>query len=63
MAARKRPPTEFGLEVTLYCLKSGITKKRLAEIAEVSYETMKDAASGKRPAREVIQKVQKVMNG
>ena len=63
MAQRKNPATEFGLEIMLYCAKTGITQKELSQSAGVSYETMKDAARGKRPARQLVEKVRYVMNG
>lgn len=61
MAARKRPPTAFGLDILLYCAKNGITQRQLADQAGVSYETMKDAARGKRPGYEVIKNVRKII--
>ncbi len=62
MAARKNPRSEFGMEVTLYCAKAGITQKDLAQNTGVSYETMKDAIRGKRPARQLVEKVRRIIN-
>lgn len=61
MAARKKAPTEFGIEVMVYCARRGITRQKLAEQAGVSYDTLRDAVRGKRPGYEVVEKVRAIM--
>ena len=39
MAQRKNPATEFGLEIMLYCAKTGITQKELSQKAAPDKKT------------------------
>lgn len=58
---QSRPYTEWGKRVTMYCLDNDITKKQLAEMAQVSYGTLAAVVKGLRAGYDVIPAVDAVM--
>lgn len=60
MKAMRDPMNQFGVEVTLFCARWGITKKQLAAEANIPYDTLLQVSKGRRAghvAREAVQDV------
>lgn len=67
MAAYKRDPNyrdpmnDFGVEITVFCLRHCITKKKLAAEAGVPYDSLLAAGKGRRAGHSVKAAVAPVM--
>ena len=53
--------TEWGLTVTLFVDRYGLTKKQIAKACGVSYNTMLQVLIGKTPGEQIIPKVEEFM--
>ncbi len=61
MRATKHPYTEFGLEITMFCAAHAITKKQLAEMAGVPYDTLLQCIKNRTAGHEAIPKLTSAM--
>ncbi|OPZ65861.1 MAG: hypothetical protein BWY85_00220 [Firmicutes bacterium ADurb.Bin506] len=61
MAIRKKPKTEFGLELLQFCARYGITYKQVAEDAGVKHSTLVECTTGRCAGHELIPKVRQYM--
>jgi len=62
MPGRRKPKTEFGLEVLTFTVQNGTTVKALAAAAEVSLATLHDVSTGRSAGHELIPKVREYMD-
>lgn len=46
-ANRTKPKTDFGIEVSIFCAQTGMTKRELAAGAGVKYSTLVEATTGR----------------
>ena len=61
MKATRGPHNEFGLEVSLFCARHGITKRTLAQEAGVPYASLLAAETGRRAGHVTKAAVRPVM--
>ena len=62
MQAKHTPiNNDFGLEVTVFCVKTGIQKKQIAIACRIPYQTLIHVIKGRRPGHEIVPKVQEYM--
>ena len=59
--AKRDPMTPWGVKVSAWCLKTGVSKKELAEIAGVKYDTLLQVGKGRRAGHEAIPAVETAM--
>ena len=59
----KKPKTAFGLRVSLFTTRTGMTCAELAERAQVKQTTLVSAMTGKTPGHEVVPKVLAYIEG
>lgn len=57
----RKPKTPFGVEVTEFCARFGITKRELASLAEVKYMTLCDVECGRSAGHQLVPKVREAM--
>lgn len=57
----RRPQTDFGIAVDVFCARHGMRKKELAEKAGVRYGTLCETKTGGTPGYELVEKVEKFM--
>lgn len=57
----RRPKTEFGIELKVFCAKHGITIQQVAEGAGVNYPTLLACTVDRSPGYELIPKVKEFM--
>ena len=53
-ANRTKPKTDFGIEVSIYCAQTGMTKRELAQDAGVKYTTLVEATTGRCAGHQLI---------
>lgn len=58
---QRAPMNEFGVEVSMFCVLHGLTKKGLAEEAGVKYDTLMKTMRGKRAGHTARAAIQEVM--
>lgn len=56
-----KPKTDFGIEVTLFCAKTGMSVKELAELSGVKYATLIESTTGRCAGHQLIPKVRSFM--
>lgn len=61
MPKRRKPKTEFGLEVRVFTAQSGMSVKELAEATGVKYTTLIETTTGKCAGHQLIPKVRSYM--
>lgn len=57
----REPMTDYGLEVTLFCARHCLTKKRLAREAGIPYESLLSTLKGRRAGHNVKEALAPVM--
>lgn len=59
---RKKPKTDFGIEVRVFTGRTGMTMKELAERAGVKYTTLMDTTRGRSAGHQLIPAVRMFMS-
>lgn len=56
-----KPKTDFGIEVSIFCAKTGMSVKDLAEKAGVKYSTLIESTTGRCAGHQLIPIVRQFM--
>lgn len=59
---RRKPKTDFGVEVRIFTAQHGMTVKELAELAGVKYTTLVETTTGRCAGHQVIPTVRAYMD-
>lgn len=62
MEAIRDPMNQFGLEVTAFCAQQGMTKKQLAALAGIPYDTLLQTGKGRCAGHTARKAIKEVMN-